>query len=116
MQDHLYEPLDRVDLTRDAINAVRVLLDLKLTSNQQLVLSRLKDSQETTMTSLVSSLSLELELSEPTVRRTVQLCRSLGLIACGDRKTKGKQVKLTPLGQEILEANGGDTLKQLSFH
>lgn len=108
MQDHLYDPLDEVVLTQDAIQAVRVLLDLKLTDNQQLVLSRLKDCPEVTMTSLVISLSGELDLSEPTVRRAVQLCRSLGLISCGDRKSKGAHVKLTHLGQRVLEANGGD--------
>ncbi|MCD4739793.1 hypothetical protein K8R43_01225 [archaeon] len=108
--NRLHVPLTQeVVLTRDAIKAVRVLLDLKLTGNQQLVLSRLKDYPETTMTSLVLSLSGELELSEPTVRRTVQLCRLLGLIACGDKKSKGIHVKLTPLGQKIL-GNGGDTL------
>ena len=109
MQDHLHA-LEEVTLAQDAIQAVRVLLDLKLTGNQQLVLSRLRDSPEGNMTSLVSTYSRELELSEPTVRRAVQLCRSLGLISCGDKKSKGTKVKLTHLGQRVLEANGGDAL------
>jgi Fe2+ or Zn2+ uptake regulation protein len=100
-----------VVLAQDAIQAVRVLLDLKLTGNQRLVLSKL-EQQQGNMTHTVMVISKELELSEPTVRRTLQLCRSLGLISCGDKDSKGISVRLTPLGQKVLETNGGDAEKQ----
>lgn len=123
MQDrHLHESVgEQAPLTHDAIKALRVLLGLKLTGNQLLVLSRLKDLNglEHTMTSLVLTFSRELKLSEPTVRRTMQLCRRLGLISCGDKNAKGKTVKLTPLGRKVLEEieAGGDAkaLNRISF-
>jgi Mn-dependent DtxR family transcriptional regulator len=65
------------------------------------------------MTHLVSSLSQELEVSEPTVRRTVQLLRELGLVTCGNQFSKGRVVRVTRLGSAVLEPNGfgGDALK-----
>lgn len=104
--DHQVHALGEAGLTQDAIQALSVLLDLKLTDKQRLVLQRFKENGlDKNMTCLVWELSDELELSEPTVRRTVQLLRSLGLVSCGDKKSKGRNLKLTPLGQKVL---GGD--------
>lgn len=61
--------------------------------------SRIKDQN---MRSLTLSLSKELNISEPTVRRTLQYLRDNGLLECGDHKNKGVKIRLTKLGSMVL--------------
>ena len=104
MDHHIHAQVSRSILTQDAIQALSVLLDLKLTNKQQLVFDRLQeDCLQGNMTCVVWSLSEELDLSEPTVRRTLQLLRSLGLVSCGSKSSRGSELRLTPLGQKVLE-------------
>ena len=45
-------------------------------------------------------------ISEPTLRRTIQKLRELGIVSCGDRNSKGRPLELTELGRIILGARG----------
>lgn len=47
------------------------------------------------------------DISEPTLRRTIQRLRELGIVSCGDRNCKGKPLKLTQFGQLVLGATNG---------
>jgi DNA-binding IclR family transcriptional regulator len=51
------------------------------------------------MTSMVREISRRYGFSEPTVRRTFQQLRSLGLIRCGFEEKKGLPLRITEIGQ-----------------
>ena len=55
-----------------------------------------------TMTSLVREISDKTRISEPTVRRTFQKLRNLGIIKCGDENNKGIEVEFTNFGFLLL--------------
>lgn len=49
-------------------------------------------------------------ISEPTLRRTIQKLRELGIVSCGDRNCKGRPLKLTEFGQIVLGVSNGKNI------
>lgn len=79
------------------------MLNKILTPRQKKITELVKQSNGKNMTEIIENVRNETSASEPTVRRTLQMLRQLGVLECGDCKNKGEEVKLTKTGQLILE-------------
>jgi len=83
----------------ECIVPLETLLNQRLTKKQKRVVRLLPHHLDgKNMTHLAEKLSAETDISEPTVRRTLQLLRNLGIIRCG----KGHSVNLTKLGKVLI--------------
>jgi|GEM_PF-4805917 len=60
------------------------------------------------MTSIVRDISRRYGFSEPTVRRTFQQLRSLGLIECGFEERKGSPLRISKMGQLLFASVSKD--------
>lgn len=99
----------RKDFPSHGSNLLILLFNKSLSPKQRCVVSSLSgfSLEKYTMTSLVKSIAKKTCVSKPTVRRVLQNLRSLGLIECGDQKNKGKKVRITKAGKEILSYERG---------
>ena len=99
----------RKDFPSHGSNLLILLFNKSLSPKQRCVVSSLSEFslEKYTMTSLVKSIAKKTCVSKPTVRRVLQNLRNLGLIECGDQENKGKKVRITKAGKEILSYKRG---------
>ena len=88
----------------DPLKTIIKLVDKRLTKKQKIVLKKITTTNKnTTMTSLSTILSEELNISKTTVRNILQILRDVGLIYCGSAKNKGESVRPTKIGKIIID-------------
>lgn len=74
-----------------------------LPETQILLLRKLAANRNLTITETIALLSKQNNLPKSTLRTHVLKLRDLGLIECGESKSKGLPAKLTNSGKEIVQ-------------
>jgi len=90
------------------LDAIIKMSRKRLTRKQKIVLERVSRlERDVTMSTLLRELSQELDMGESTARIVLQTLRDVDLIVCGDQENKGVAVRLTEIGEKVVEGLNG---------
>jgi len=95
--------IDHKNFSCNLIKTTLKIAENRLTKKQKYILIKITQIEDKkTMSFLVRQFSKELNVGKSTVRVILQNLRDIGLINCGNSQTKGIPVKLTPVGDIIV--------------
>ena len=98
----------------DILGTLKRLAGNRLTQKQKLVMRRIAElDSELTMSALIRQIAQEESMGESTARVVIQALRDIGLIACGTENNKGVPVRLTPIGEVLVQGSNGKSLETL---
>jgi len=98
----------------DILGTLRRLAGNRLTQKQKLILRRIAElDSKLTMSALIRQIAQEENMGESTARVVIQALRDIGLIECGTEANKGVPVRLTPIGEVLVQGSNGKSLETL---
>ena len=89
-------------LLDSAVVSFRSVLFEFLTPRQLVILEVLPELLPADNMTVFSETLASSTISEATIRRTIQKLRGFGIVRCGDKNSKGRQLELTEFGRIVL--------------